>query len=65
MRKIEHIGIAVRSFEKSNPLFSLLFNKEPYKEEFVESEGVKTSFYMLGDSKIELLLVVKHVQNGL
>lgn len=53
--KIEHIGIAVRSFEKSNPLFALLFDKQPYKEEFVESEGVKTSFFMLGDSKIELL----------
>jgi len=53
--KIEHIGIAVRSFEKSNPLFTLLFDKDPYKEEFVESEGVKTSFFMLGESKIELL----------
>lgn len=53
--KIEHIGIAVRALEGSNPLFAKLFGVQPYKEEFVESEGVKTSFFMLGDSKIELL----------
>ena len=53
--KIEHIGIAVKSLAQSNPLFASLFQIEPYKEEFVESEAVKTSFFQLGDSKIELL----------
>lgn len=53
--KIEHIGIAVKDIEQSNELFKVLFNKPAYKLEEVESEGVKTSFFMLGDSKIELL----------
>jgi len=53
--KIEHIGIAVKDIEQSNELFKVLFNKPAYKMEEVESEGVKTSFFMLGDSKIELL----------
>jgi methylmalonyl-CoA/ethylmalonyl-CoA epimerase len=55
MRKIEHIGIAVKSLETSNLLFEKLFGKLPYKEETVESEGVKTSFFMNGPNKIELL----------
>lgn len=55
MLKIEHLGIAVKNIEQSNELFSKLFNKTPYKLEKVESEGVSTSFFMLGESKIELL----------
>ena len=55
MRKIEHIGIAVKSLEVSNDLFEKLFGNPPYKEEEVESEGVKTSFFMNGPNKIELL----------
>jgi len=53
--KIEHIGIAVKSLDKSNELFSLLFDEEPYKTEEVESEGVTTSFFKLGKTKFELL----------
>ena len=53
--KIEHIGIAVKDIEKSNELFAILFNKPSYKMEEVESEGVKTSFFQVGESKIELL----------
>ena len=53
--KIEHIGIAVRSLTDSNSLFTTIFKDGPYKEEFVESEAVKTSFFMLGESKVELL----------
>lgn len=52
---IEHIGIAVKSIAQSTGLFSDLMGLEPYKEEMVEEEGVKTSFYKLGDTKIELL----------
>ncbi|AZI67714.1 methylmalonyl-CoA epimerase [Kaistella daneshvariae] len=53
--KIEHLGIAVKSLEKSDELFAKLLGKENYKQEAVEREGVTTSFYGLGDSKIELL----------
>ncbi len=55
MRKIEHIGIAVKSLETSNLLFEKLFGQPPYKQEEVVSEGVKTSFFMNGPNKIELL----------
>lgn len=55
MLKIEHIGIAVKNIEESNNLFAKLFTRQPYKMEAVESEGVSTSFFQMGDSKIELL----------
>jgi len=55
MNKIEHIGIAVKDIAKSNELFSSLFNKSSYKIEEVLGEGVKTSFFQMGSSKIELL----------
>ena len=55
MRKIEHLGIAVKDLEKSNELFEKLLGKAAYKEEAVEGEGVKTSFFMVGETKIELL----------
>ena len=55
MLKIEHLGIAVKNLEHSNELFSKLFGKKPYKQERVESEGVSTSFFRIGDNKIELL----------
>ncbi|NOT37848.1 MAG: methylmalonyl-CoA epimerase [Saprospiraceae bacterium] len=53
--KLEHIGIAVKDIEKANEVYSLLFNEKPYKKEIVESEGVITSFFKTGESKIELL----------
>jgi methylmalonyl-CoA/ethylmalonyl-CoA epimerase len=55
MLKIEHIGIAVRDLEKSNELFAKLLGKQHYKTELVESENVNTSFFEVGESKIELL----------
>jgi methylmalonyl-CoA/ethylmalonyl-CoA epimerase len=55
IQKIEHIGIAVKDLEKSNELFRKLFGQAHYKIEPVESEGVSTSFFMLGETKIELL----------
>lgn len=55
MNKIEHIGIAVKDIQASNELFSKLLNTKPYKTEEVESEGVITSFFMVGETKIELL----------
>lgn len=53
--KIEHIGIAVSNLAEANQLIGKLFDKAPYKSESVESEGVTTSFFQLGESKIELL----------
>lgn len=55
IKKIEHIGIAVKDIQNSNALFEKLFGKAHYKTEIVESEGVSTSFFMLGETKIELL----------
>ena len=55
MRKIEHIGIAVKNLEVSNLVFEKLFGAPAYKFEEVESEGVSTSFFMNGPNKIELL----------
>ena len=55
MRKIEHLGIAVADLEKSKELFKTLLNTEPYKDEEVKTEGVITSFFQVGETKIELL----------
>jgi methylmalonyl-CoA/ethylmalonyl-CoA epimerase len=55
MKKIEHIGIAVKNIEESNALFTKLLGVAPYKMEEVLSEGVLTSFFQVGENKIELL----------
>jgi len=59
MNKIEHIGIAVKDLKESNLLFAKLFGKPHYKTEEVVSEGVKTSFFQVGENKIELLEATK------
>ena len=53
--KIEHIGIAVNDLKVSEELFKRLLGKKPYKKEEVTSEGVTTSFFKIGEQKIELL----------
>ncbi|MHC5200778.1 methylmalonyl-CoA epimerase [Myroides sp. LJL119] len=70
MKKIEHIGIAVKNLQESNLLFEKLLGAAPYKQETVESEGVSTSFFMTGPNKIELLQathenspIAKFIQN--
>ena len=55
MNKIEHIGIAVKDLEAANEVYTKLFGEPPYKTETVESENVSTSFFKVGESKIELL----------
>lgn len=55
MRKIEHIGVAVSNMEEAIKVYEDLFDKSFYKEEIVESEGVRTAFLQIGESKIELL----------
>jgi len=55
MQKIEHIGIAVKDLDAANSLYADLLGVGHYKVEEVESEGVSTSFFKCGESKIELL----------
>ena len=55
MKKVEHIGIAVKSFANSVPLFEKLLKTDCYKTELVESENVNTAFFKTGETKIELL----------
>jgi len=55
IRKIEHIGIAVKDMDKAREVYEELFDKEAYKVESVASEGVDTLFFETGESKIELL----------
>ena len=55
MKKIEHIGIAVKKLSVSIPLFEKILNTPCYKTERVESEKVNTAFFEKGESKIELL----------
>ncbi|WP_422362335.1 methylmalonyl-CoA epimerase [Reichenbachiella sp.] len=53
--KLEHIGIAVKNLKYSNQLFEQLFGQPSYKVETVDSENVSTSFFQVGESKVELL----------
>jgi methylmalonyl-CoA/ethylmalonyl-CoA epimerase len=55
MKKIEHIGIAVNNLQKSNELFKNLLGKAHFKTEKVDGEGVETSFFQVGETKVELL----------
>jgi len=55
MLKVEHIGIAVKTFETAIPLYEKLLNTVCYKTELVKSELVNTAFFRQGDTKIELL----------
>ncbi|WP_111321277.1 methylmalonyl-CoA epimerase [Algoriphagus chordae] len=55
MRKIEHIGIAVSDLEESNALFARLLGKKHFKTEVVDGEKVATSFFQVGETKVELL----------
>lgn len=55
MKKIEHIGIAVKSLSQAVPLYEKLLKTPCYKTELVETERVNTAFFQTGESKIELL----------
>ena len=55
MRKVEHIGIAVKDLAIAVPLFEKLLNSQCYKTELVASEKVNTAFFKTGETKIELL----------
>ncbi|MEP5363436.1 MAG: methylmalonyl-CoA epimerase [Reichenbachiella sp.] len=53
--KLEHIGIAVKNLKDSDQLFEQIFGQPSYKVETVASENVSTSFFKVGESKVELL----------
>ncbi|MBK7432480.1 MAG: methylmalonyl-CoA epimerase [Chitinophagaceae bacterium] len=55
MKKVEHIGIAVRELTTAIPLYEKLLNTPCYKTEPVASEMVNTAFFKTGETKIELL----------
>ena len=55
MNKLEHIGIAVSNLDKSTELFSKILGKNSYKSEVIKSEGVRTTFFKIGDVKLELV----------
>ena len=55
MRKIEHIGIAVRNLELGIKKYEEILQTPCYKIETVEKESVRTAFFKVGESKIELI----------
>lgn len=52
---IEHIGIAVKSIEESIPYYENILGLKCYAIEEVKDQKVKTAFFMIGQTKIELL----------
>jgi methylmalonyl-CoA/ethylmalonyl-CoA epimerase len=58
MKKIEHIGIAVKDLNVSCSLYEKLLGTSCYKKEEVASEGVSTAFFRTGENKIELLAAI-------
>ncbi|MCX6144885.1 MAG: methylmalonyl-CoA epimerase [Ignavibacteriales bacterium] len=52
--KVSHIGIAVKDLQASVELFSRLFGKAPDHTEDVPDQRVKTAFFTIGSSSIEL-----------
>ena len=60
IEKIEHIGIAVKNLDQANKIYEQLLGTPPYKMETVDNEGVNTSFFKTGESKVELLQATKN-----
>ncbi len=52
---IEHLGIAVKSIEESLPYYEGILGLKCYNIEVVEDQKVKTAFFKVGQTKIELL----------
>ena len=53
--KIDHIGIAVKSLDESIPIYEKLLGSKCYAIEEVENQFVRTAFFLIGQTKIELL----------
>jgi methylmalonyl-CoA/ethylmalonyl-CoA epimerase len=52
---IEHIGIAVKNLNESISFYEKVFGLKCYNIEEVKEQKVKTAFFMVGQTKIELL----------
>jgi len=52
---IDHIGIAVKNLDESIPYYEILLGTKCYAIEHVEDQFVKTAFFLVGQTKIELL----------
>ncbi|HPW65726.1 MAG TPA: methylmalonyl-CoA epimerase [Salinivirgaceae bacterium] len=52
---IEHIGIAVKNLDDAIPFFAKFLGQECYAIEEVKEQKVKTAFFKVGQTKIELL----------
>ena len=52
---IEHIGIAVKNLNDAIPFYEKVFGLKCYNVEEVKEQKVKTAFFMVGQTKIELL----------
>jgi len=52
---IEHIGIAVKSLDEAIPYYEKVLGLKCYNIEEVPDQKVKTAFFMVGQTKIELL----------
>lgn len=52
---IEHLGIAVRSIEEAIPYYEKVLGLACYNIEEVADQRVRTAFFRVGDTKIELL----------
>ena len=59
MKRIEHIGIAVKDLDAANEIYKKVLGAEHYKTATVDREGVSTSFFKVGESKIELLAATR------
>lgn len=54
-KKIDHIGIAVKSLEEAAAFYREVLGLTCEKVETVESQGVRTAHYPIGDTRLELL----------
>lgn len=52
---IEHIGIAVKNLQESIAFYENIFGMKCYKVEEVADQKVRTAFFQVGQTKIELL----------
>jgi methylmalonyl-CoA/ethylmalonyl-CoA epimerase len=55
IKKIEHIGLAVKDLQTSIRYYEEVFGLKCYKIEKIEDQYVNTAFFMIGDTKLELL----------
>ena len=55
LQKIDHIGVAVPDLESAIESYRQLFGVDPSHREVVESDGVETVMFEVGESRIELL----------